>query len=191
MTKIHPKCSINIYIHVYDICTVASQLPEWSPISITKKDAERVCCTDTVQCESTSIMLCMSCGRLMEKISLKRENIFFKRYKERYLWKHYLISLKIDIAQVQYGRQKSKDGRLVFRGEVEDLHGSKQTQEVLCIILSCYPTIPSLYGEREKEQKQCFWKVFLTNINTLRKISQLCCTVSSYLVEVIVGLSLL
>lgn len=65
--------------------------------------------------------------------------------------KHYLVSLKVDVAQVQYGRKNSKDGRPIVRSEVEDLHGSKQTQEVLCIILSCYPTIPSLYGKRERE----------------------------------------
>ncbi len=64
------------------------------------------------------------------------------------------MSLKVDVAQVQYGRKNSKDGRLVFRGEVKDLHGSKQTQEVLCIILSCYPTIPSLYGVRERERER-------------------------------------
>lgn len=57
------------------------------------------------------------------------------------------MSLKVDIAQVQYGRKNSIDGRLVFRGEAEDLHGSTQPQEVLCIILSCYPTIPSLYED--------------------------------------------
>lgn len=67
--------------------------------------------------------------------------------------KHYLVSLKVDVAQVQYGRKNSKDGRLIVRSEVEDLHGSKQTQEVLRIILSCYPTIPSLYGERERERE--------------------------------------
>ena len=65
--------------------------------------------------------------------------------------------LKVDIAQVQDGRENSKDGRLVVRGKVEDLHGSKQTQEVFCIILSCYSTIPSLYRAGEKVYMYSFF----------------------------------
>lgn len=74
------------------------------------------------------------------------------------------MPLKVDIAQVQYGRKNSKDGRLVFRGEVEDLHGSKQTQEVICIILSCYPTIPSLHGERDTSKCDLYLHTMLLKV---------------------------
>lgn len=37
------------------------------------------------------------------------------------------MPLKVNIAQVQYGRQDSKDGQLVIRSEVKDFHGRKQT----------------------------------------------------------------
>lgn len=60
----------------------------------------------------------------------------------------YLIFLKVDVAQVQYGGKNSKDGRLVVGCEVKDLHGSKQTQEVFGIVFSRYSTIPSLCRDR-------------------------------------------
>lgn len=72
--------------------------------------------------------------------------------------KHHLMSLKVDVSQVQYGRKNSKDGRLIVRSEAEHLHGSTKTQEILRIILSCYRTIPSLYEDREREHFQ-MWSV--------------------------------
>lgn len=50
---------------------------------------------------------------------------------------------------MQYGGKNSKDGRLVVRGEVKDLHGSKETPEVFSIVLSFYSTIPSLWREKK------------------------------------------
>lgn len=57
------------------------------------------------------------------------------------------MSLEVNVAQVQDGRKNPKDGRLVLRAEVEDLHGSKQTQEVICVILSCNHAVSSLLGQ--------------------------------------------
>lgn len=97
----------------------------------------------------------------------------------------HLMSLKVDIAQVQYGRKNSKDGHLVFRSEMEDLHGSTEMQEVLCIILSFYPTVPSLYRPREISA----WCVcFSTLMRNLQKTHD---HETFYLVEIIVGLSFL
>lgn len=88
--------------------------------------------------------------------------------------------LEVDIAQVQYGRQDSKDGWLVFRSEAEVLHGSKHTQEVLCVILSWYPTIPSLNNDRKYRDDTIFWGEWCSG-----------CTQPFYLVQIIVGLSVL
>lgn len=41
------------------------------------------------------------------------------------------MPLEVNVAQVQDGRKNPKDGRLVLRAEVEDLHGGEQTQEVI------------------------------------------------------------
>lgn len=46
------------------------------------------------------------------------------------------MSLEVNVAQVQDGRENPEDGSLVLRAEVQDLHGSEQAQEVLCVILS-------------------------------------------------------
>lgn len=79
----------------------------------------------------------------------QRENNYFS-YFQISISKQYLMSLKVDIAQVQYGRQNSKDGRLVFGGEAENFHGSEQTQEVLRIILPRYRTVSSLNGDKRR-----------------------------------------
>lgn len=91
--------------------------------------------------------------------------------------------LKVNIAQVQYGREDSKDGRLVLGGEVKDFHGREQTSEIVCIALSSYQIVPSLYSETEFKPKS--------------ELNEMICeedTVSLtvlYLVEVIVGFSIL
>lgn len=63
----------------------------------------------------------------------------------------YLVFLKVDIAQVQHRGKNSKNWELVFRSKVKDLHGSTQTQIVICITLSFYSTVSSL-SRREKRR---------------------------------------
>lgn len=97
----------------------------------------------------------------------------------------HLMCLEVNVAQVQDGRENPKDCWLVLRAEVQDLHGSKQAQEVLGVILSCYSAVSALLRSRTQTEdplaaipvsswEYCWW-----------------CCVAAHLVEVIVGLSFL
>lgn len=60
--------------------------------------------------------------------------------------------LEVNIAQVQDGRENPKDCRLVLGAEVQDLHGSKQAQEVLGVILSCNSAVSTLLRSRTQTE---------------------------------------
>lgn len=63
------------------------------------------------------------------------------------------MSLEVHVAQVQDRREDPKDCRLVVGAEVQDLHGRKQTQEVLCVILSFNSAVSALMrsGSTDRE----------------------------------------
>lgn len=67
----------------------------------------------------------------------------------------YLISLKVDIAQMQDGGKHSKDGGLVLWAEAKDFHGWQQTPEVIRIVFSHYSAIPPL--REETSWQNYFW----------------------------------
>lgn len=107
-----------------------------------------------------------------------------KKCKE-FLLECHLMCLEVNVAQVQDGRENPKDCWLVLRAEVQDLHGSKQAQEVLAVILSCYSAVSALLRSGTQTEdtlaaipfiswEYCWW-----------------CCVAAHLVEVIVGLSFL
>lgn len=56
----------------------------------------------------------------------------------------HLILLKVDIAQVQDGGQDAKDAVLVLTAEAQDLHGSQEPAEVICVALPRDLTVPTL-----------------------------------------------
>lgn len=56
----------------------------------------------------------------------------------------HLVSLEVNVAQVQDGGEDAKDCRLVVRAEVQDLHGGEQTQEVLGVVLPVNGAVSAL-----------------------------------------------
>lgn len=53
---------------------------------------------------------------------------------------------------MQDGRENPKDCRLVLGAEVQDLHGSKQAQEVLAVALSRYSAVSALSTARTQTE---------------------------------------
>lgn len=99
------------------------------------------------------------------------------------------MSLEVNVAQVQDGRENPKDCRLVVGAEVQDLHGSEQTQEVLCVVLSFNSAVSAL-ARSETTDRELVSRALSIHLLKIPLMMMLRC-VPAHLIEVIVGLSFL